>query len=508
MCLQKKSLLIIVHLFFLITSISWCQTTSIPDANFELYLETHDQNLNVVTLGDTNSMGDGILNNIVPTNKINTILNLDIINLNIANLNGIEDFIALEKLDCSQNQITTINVASLSNLQIFWCFNNNLSSIDISNNTNIISFRVEENSLTNLDISSNLRLNVLTCQNNNLSNLNTTNNSNLTFLNCADNTIETLNLSNNLNLVSLTCHRNNLIELEVASNVILEILAFDNNLISNIDISNNRNLIEFRANGNLLKTLNTSNNLKLEHITCNFNSIKELDISNNNKLKILGCSNNLLCKIDAKNGNNTLITNFNAFNNPNLTCIIVDDVAYSNANWTNKDINTTFYNSFIDCLESIKPEVDHLNNFIGPSYTLPNLVNGNYYTASGGNGINLNAGAIISTSQTIYIYNETTCASNESSFNILITENPYFIPKYFTPNDDGNHDYWKVFDSTNTINNIYIFDRFGKLLKHLNINSQGWDGTFNGEYLPNSDYWYTITFISGEILSGHFTLKR
>jgi len=34
-----------------------------------------------------------------------------------------------------------------------------------------------------------------------------------------------------------------------------------------------------------------------------------------------------------KSGNNYLLTVFNASSNPNLTCIEVDDVAYSNTNW-------------------------------------------------------------------------------------------------------------------------------------------------------------------------------
>ena len=31
---------------------------------------------------------------------------------------------------------------------------------------------------------------------------------------------------------------------------------------------------------------------------------------------------------------------------------------------------------------------------------------------------------------------------------------------------------------------IYIFDRYGKLLKQLSPLGQGWDGTFNGKPLP------------------------
>ncbi|MEK8180168.1 T9SS type B sorting domain-containing protein [Flavobacterium buctense] len=85
------------------------------------------------------------------------------------------------------------------------------------------------------------------------------------------------------------------------------------------------------------------------------------------------------------------------------------------------------------------------------------------------------------------------------------------IPKYFTPNGDGFHDYWNVkgvslLSNTNSI--IYIFDRYGKLLKQLSAFSAGWDGTYNGNQMPADDYWYSIQFEDGRSIKGHFTLKR
>ena len=43
-----------------------------------------------------------------------------------------------------------------------------------------------------------------------------------------------------------------------------------------------------------------------------------------------------------KKGNNTALLYLFAWNNPNLTCIEVDDVAWSNANWTDIDPQTSF----------------------------------------------------------------------------------------------------------------------------------------------------------------------
>ncbi|MDZ4148316.1 MAG: T9SS type B sorting domain-containing protein, partial [Flavobacteriaceae bacterium] len=55
---------------------------------------------------------------------------------------------------------------------------------------------------------------------------------------------------------------------------------------------------------------------------------------------------------------------------------------------------------------------------------------------------------------------------------------------------------------------IFIFDRFGKLLKDLSPNSIGWDGTYNGNLMPSTDYWYRIELADGRTFKGNFTLKR
>ena len=87
-------------------------------------------------------------------------------------------------------------------------------------------------------------------------------------------------------------------------------------------------------------------------------------------------------------------------------------------------------------------------------------------------------------------------------------------PKFFTPNGDGYHDTWNILGIANQPNaKIFIFDRYGKLIKQLSPSSTGWDGTFNGKPLLTSDYWFTVEFIepkdgSLKLFKSHFTLKR
>ena len=88
-------------------------------------------------------------------------------------------------------------------------------------------------------------------------------------------------------------------------------------------------------------------------------------------------------------------------------------------------------------------------------------------------------------------------------------------PKFFTPNNDGNNDAWILKGANLEFypeSDISIFNRFGKLVAKIPIDSQGWDGTYNGKLLPSDDYWFTITLIdrfnNQKKKTGHFSLLR
>ena len=84
----------------------------------------------------------------------------------------------------------------------------------------------------------------------------------------------------------------------------------------------------------------------------------------------------------------------------------------------------------------------------------------------------------------------------------------FFIPKFFTPNNDGVND---TFDLGGIefypSSQVSIFNRYGKLMKFSRNSAFSWDGTFSGQLLPSDDYWYVI-IIDGQRFTGHFTLKR
>ena len=86
------------------------------------------------------------------------------------------------------------------------------------------------------------------------------------------------------------------------------------------------------------------------------------------------------------------------------------------------------------------------------------------------------------------------------------------IPKHMTPNNDGQFDTWHIVGvETLPGTIIHIFDRYGKHLTTLRHDSPGWDGTFKGNKLPASDYWFVANVMRGTQsfeVKGHFAIRR
>jgi len=87
-------------------------------------------------------------------------------------------------------------------------------------------------------------------------------------------------------------------------------------------------------------------------------------------------------------------------------------------------------------------------------------------------------------------------------------------PVFFTPNGDGYHDTWNIIGFANQPSvKIYIFDRYGKLMKQISPSGDGWDGNYNGNPMPTSDYWFVVEYNEPNTgarkeFKAHFTLKR
>ncbi|WKK66348.1 LamG-like jellyroll fold domain-containing protein [Lutimonas zeaxanthinifaciens] len=178
------------------------QKTYVPDDNFEKAL---------INLGL-----DDILDDYVLTSKINNIKILEIPNLNISDLTGIEDFVSLEDLWCSDNNITSVDVSNLKNLKQLTISRNRLTSLDVSKNAELLGLSVHVNELTSINVNNNTKLWVLECDGNPISSLDVTNNLELRTLFCGSQALQgELDLSNNSKIIEFDCADSNITSLDL-----------------------------------------------------------------------------------------------------------------------------------------------------------------------------------------------------------------------------------------------------------------------------------------------------
>lgn len=110
---------------------------------------------------------------------------------------------------------------------------------------------------------------------------------------------------------------------------------------------------------------------------------------------------------------------------------------------------------------------------------------------------------LISGEYTVFVRDKKGCGvSNETVYLLM-------YPKFFTPNSDGANDKWRIKNSSVEPNmQLFIYDRYGKLLKQLSSLGEGWDGIHNGIQMPADDYWFVVKRENGKEYRGHFCLKR
>ncbi len=269
---------------------------------------------------DTN--GDSLISN----NEAEVVTSLDVSEMGITDMTGIEAFINLDSLlcnsntlinldvsncmslsylDCAANQLISLNVSGCIGLKRLNCGSyydnsgNLLTELDVSNNTALETLFCASNQLTSLDLKDNRNLEILYCRNNQLTGLDLSNMTALFFLNCSSNMLTSLNVSNDTSLIGLLCSDNLLTSLDVTTNINLEGdygmgadygLFCDKNLLTTLDISNNKALYYLRCHNNILTSLDISNNTNLGRLFCHNNQLSSLDISANEGLEVLDLS--------------------------------------------------------------------------------------------------------------------------------------------------------------------------------------------------------------------------
>ena len=143
-------------------------------------------------------------------------------------------------------------------------------------------------------------------------------------------TLTTLDVSNNTALRKLTANNTSITSLDLSQNPAVYYLAFKTNGLTSIDVSN-------------LPLLN--------YLYCDENELTSIDVSQNPLLYTLSAPSNNLTSLNVANGaNSTYLGTLNVTENPDLTCIQIDE-AFTPTEWE-KD-TTAEYNTNCNCIVSI-----------------------------------------------------------------------------------------------------------------------------------------------------------
>jgi Leucine-rich repeat (LRR) protein len=275
-------------------------------------------------------------NNQVSTLDVSNNLELMYLNCDNNPINTIDvsNNLELTHLSCYGCGLTNLDVTNNQNLWSLSFGVNQVSSIDLSNNTDLRYLNMWENLFTNIDFSNNTLLRTIGCSRNQLSEIDVSNNPYLQRLTCYENNIGILDLTNNIALQRLRFYGNNTTDIDISNCHNLRMIECQDNLLDTLDLSNNPNMEDLYCFNNNIAYLDVSNCISLEYLSCSNNNITALDISNNPNIERLYCSNNNLITLNVRNGNNHNFAQYNASNNPDLTCIIVDDPIWSDTHWS------------------------------------------------------------------------------------------------------------------------------------------------------------------------------
>lgn len=354
------------------------QTITIPDANFkailldgnrtfnhagsQIYIDlNHDGEVQIEEALHVYSIDIDYTN--TPMNHINTI-------------EGIEKFTNLTQLNVSNQNITTLNLAGLNNLEYVFCGSNMLNSVNLNGLQKLNILNLSSNELSSIDFSTNPLLEDLSIGANKFSSINISNLAHLKKFSCYMNLITSLDMSGNAQLVQLNCSENNINSLNISGLMNMKKIEIQHNKMTTLDFSGFNNLQEIICFNNNLSSINVSGCSGLTSLFCYKNYLTTLDVSECPLLSELGAPSNQLEYVNIKNGSN--LSFFSLGNNPGLSFVCIDenenpaDITHITENYPNCVVST-------NCSLS-NPDFDfnrYITIYPNPAVTVVNLeVNG------------------------------------------------------------------------------------------------------------------------------------
>ncbi|MDN3491890.1 T9SS type A sorting domain-containing protein [Winogradskyella bathintestinalis] len=193
-------------------------TVSVPDDNLEARL---------INLGVDRS---GNMDNLITLSEALNTTFLDLNGLGINNPTGLESFKNLTGLNLGENNLSFIDVSTMSRLIYLDVYNNNLTDLDLDNNPEVSELYIGQNNITDLDVSQ----------------------LNLRDFFIHDNPIQSVDLANSTSLERFYAYDCNLISVDVSNSENLIVLSLDRNNLSSLNLANGNNAIlnEFYVHDN------------------------------------------------------------------------------------------------------------------------------------------------------------------------------------------------------------------------------------------------------------------
>ena len=200
---------------------------------------------------------DGLLS----YDELQAVTTVEVGNMGISSLKGIENFAALETLRCWTDNLTELDLSSNTKLKVLNCWGSHISMLKLPESGELVQLVCYYNQLTEIDVSRFTKLERLTIYGNQL---------------------ETLDVSNNKELNYLYCNDNKLTSLDVTGlSKLREVRVYNNNFSSQAFLQFAKSLPTV-ASGTLLVKANTGDANVVSQLAVNVATMKGWNVQNNN----------------------------------------------------------------------------------------------------------------------------------------------------------------------------------------------------------------------------------
>ena len=279
------------------------ENINIPDIYFKAYL---------VDNFDVNGDGEISVDEALAVKEINIASS----SLPIRSLSGIEHFTKLEKLDCSGNNLSEVDLKSNAALRTLNCSDNSLTALDLSDKLYLTDVDCSGNKINNLLLTNACGLRNLDCSDNDIEEINLHDGQFISRLDCYSNPIKKLVLDNNAELAHLfiqseasdaieetaiTITGMSSLESIVLSGDFTDVNVSGNKSLMSLDVDRLSNLKSLVAAGCAFTSIDVMVCQSLTRLNVKDNFLHDIDVRNNPSLEELNVSGNALSGLNVRN---------------------------------------------------------------------------------------------------------------------------------------------------------------------------------------------------------------